>query len=124
MQSWERDYRTKRAVTCNQRGRPGPREAWQPKVENLGLLALGHEDVRRLDVAVGDAFRVRRRERVGDLDREVEELIRLERLAGDALLQRLALEQFHGDEALAVKLADFVDYTSPMPPAPGLAVTR
>ena len=29
----------------------------QSKVENLGMSALGHEDVRRLDVAVDNAFR-------------------------------------------------------------------
>ena len=40
----------------------------QPKVENLGVSALGDKDVRRLDVAVDDAFGVGGVERVGDLD--------------------------------------------------------
>ncbi len=40
----------------------------QPKIQNLGVSALGHEDVRRLDVAVNDALGVRGVERVGNLD--------------------------------------------------------
>jgi len=40
----------------------------QPKVENLGVAALGRKDVGRFDVAMDDAFRVRRIQRIGDLD--------------------------------------------------------
>ncbi len=45
----------------------------QSKIENLRVAALGNENIRRLDVAVNDAFRVRRVERVGDFNRQIQE---------------------------------------------------
>ena len=44
----------------------------QAEVEDLGVFALGDEDVRGLDVAVNDVTGVRRIESVGDLDPEGE----------------------------------------------------
>ena len=41
----------------------------QPKVKNFGVSAIGHKNIRRLDVAMHDALGVRRIERVGHLDR-------------------------------------------------------
>jgi len=41
------------------------------------LPALGNEDICRLDVAMGDPFRVRGLERVGDRNRKVEQLMGL-----------------------------------------------
>ena len=35
---------------------PASLDLRQPEIQNLGVSALGHEDVRRLDVAVDDAF--------------------------------------------------------------------
>ena len=55
------------AVTPD-RGRPLG-QLGQTEVEHLCLPGAGHEDVRRLDVAVHDAAGVRAVERVGDLDR-------------------------------------------------------
>ena len=43
----------------------------QPKVQYLRLTSLGDENIRRLDVAVDDAFGVGRIERIGDLHRQV-----------------------------------------------------
>ena len=48
-------------------------------------------------------------ERVGDLDAEVEDLIQLERLALDAVLERFAFQELHGDEVLALVFPDLVD---------------
>ena len=45
----------------------------QPKIQNLGVSALGDEDVGRLDVAVDDAFGVGGVERVGNLDGQSEQ---------------------------------------------------
>ena len=46
----------------------------QSEIENLGVPALGDENVRGLDVAVDDAFGVRGVERIGNLDGEREQL--------------------------------------------------
>ena len=56
------------------------------------MAAAGDEDVRRLDVAVDDPGGVRGIQRVGDLDAERQQRVDLERAAGDALLQRRALQ--------------------------------
>ena len=68
---------------------PGLLHLGQAEVEHLRLLALGDEDVRGLDVAVDDAALVRGVERVGDLDRRVEQTLERQRPAADAVLQRL-----------------------------------
>ena len=51
------------------------RKLGEPEVENLGAPALGDEDVRRLDVAVHDAFGMRCIECVGYLDCQTEQHI-------------------------------------------------
>ena len=61
----------------------------QPKVQNLRLATLGHENVRWLDVPMDYALRVGSVQRVGNLDRQVQQFVRLQRLAGKALLQGL-----------------------------------
>ena len=58
---------------------------------------------------MNDAFRVRGVESVRNLDGNVQSFLERNRLAGDALLQRLAFEQLHGDHRLAVVLGDFVN---------------
>ena len=45
---------------------PAAADFRQPEIENLGVPALGHKNIRGLDVAMDDALRVRRIERVGD----------------------------------------------------------
>ena len=70
----------------------------QPKIEHLCLPALGDKNIRGLNVAMDDSLAVRRLERVGDVDADFEQCVELHRLAVDAMLQRHALQQFHGDE--------------------------
>ena len=48
-------------------------ELRQTEIQDLRLAALVDEDVRRLDVAMDDAARVRRVQRVGDLNGQIEE---------------------------------------------------
>ena len=81
----------------------------QAEVENLGMTALGDKDIRRFDVAVDDAFRVRSVERVGNLNRQSEQNLRLHGSPGDAMLQRQAVQKLHDDERMAVLLPDLVD---------------
>ena len=48
----------------------GRRDLRQPEIKNFGMPALGDEDVRRLDVAMDDAFGVSGIQRIGNLDRQ------------------------------------------------------
>ena len=81
----------------------------RPKSRILAWPLLGDEDVCGLDVAVNDSLGVGGSECVGDFDSPVEHVIQWQGLAGDAMLQRGAFHVFHGDERLAVLIADFVD---------------
>ena len=58
---------------------------------------------------MNDPLLVRGVETIGDLNRQVENFLRLQRLARDALLQRLAFQELHHDEVLAFMRVDFVD---------------
>ena len=49
----------------------------QAEVQNLRLPSRGNENVRRLDVAVGDAFGVCRLQPVGDLNCDIQQRIDL-----------------------------------------------
>jgi hypothetical protein len=56
-------------VECANIGTPlANSPAAKTKIENLGVAALGDEDVRRLDVAVDNPCRVGRVKGIGDLD--------------------------------------------------------
>ena len=81
----------------------------QAEVQDLRVPALGHEGVRGLDVAVDDALGVSGVQGVGDLDRQLQQLRRLDGLARDAVLESLALQQLHADEGLAFVLVDVVN---------------
>ncbi len=58
---------------------------------------------------MNDAFGVRGVQSIGNLHRQCEQNIRLDGLSVDTVLQRHAIQKFHGDEAFAVLFADFVD---------------
>src|SRR5208282_5754444 len=75
------------------------------------MAALGDKDVRGLDVAVDNAFRVRGVQRVGNLDRQTEQNVGLHRPAGDTMLQRYTVEKLHDQEGMAILLPDFMDGT-------------
>jgi len=73
------------------------------------LSAFSDEDVGGFDVAVEDALCMRGIERVGDLNAQVEQVFGRQRPRGNAMSQRLALEQLHDDIGLALVFADVVE---------------
>ena len=73
------------------------------------MPALGREDVCRLDVAMDDALAVRRIQCIGNLNRQWQELLGIQRAIGDEVLERLAVEELHDHEGAAVLLAYVVD---------------
>ncbi len=89
-------------------GGGGGSDFCQSEVKNLGVPALGDEDVCRLDVAVHNALGMSCVQRIGNLDGETDQHIGLYRNPSDAMLQRQAVEKLHGDECLAVLLADVI----------------
>jgi hypothetical protein len=91
------------------RGGPLPLRFRQTEIENFCLAALRDEDVRRLDVAMNDLLLMRRVERVGNLNRQFEQVWHREGLAGNPVLQRAPFEQLHRDEPRLVVLADVVN---------------
>ena len=81
----------------------------QPKVQNLGVAALGDKYVCGLDVAVNDSLAVRGVQSIGNPNRQAQQHIGVHRLSGDAMLQRGAVQIFHGDERFAAVIVNFVD---------------
>ena len=90
-------------------GAGGARDFRQTEIENLGVAAIGDENVGGLDVAVDDSLAVRGIERIGYFDRQGEQAFELHRLAVNQMFQGLAAETLHHDEQMSVVLADFVD---------------
>ena len=73
------------------------------------MSTLGDKDVRGLDVAMDDAFGVGSVESIGNLDSDGEQRLQIHRTVADQVLQGVAVEELHGDERLAVLVADVVD---------------
>ncbi len=82
------------------------RGAGQAEVGDLDPAVVGEDDVLGLDVAVHDAGRVCRRERVEHRLEDVERLARGQDAAlAEHLAQRAALQVLHREEEQAVVLA-------------------
>ena len=73
------------------------------------MPSFGDKNIGRLDVAMHDALRVGRIERVGNLNRQTEQNFHLNRPSADAMLQRLAVQKLHGDECLPVMLVNLMN---------------
>ena len=56
-----------------------------------------------------DAFAVRGVQRVRHLNRQIQQAIQFHRRPGDHVLQRAAIQEFHGDERFSIRLADVVN---------------
>ena len=81
------------------------------EIQNLALAARRNEKVGWFDVAMNDAFRVRRVQGVADLNGKIQQLLQFDGARFDALLERAAFQKFHGDEGLAFVLANLVNST-------------
>ena len=79
------------------------------EIENFCRAVARAENVGGLDVAMDDAARVRGVERIGDFGGDLQQLLEMDRPARDAMLQRLAFEEFHHEEGVALIFADIVD---------------
>src|SRR5271157_2587588 len=104
----ERKCRGRGCAWCLQ----GPlREAHlrQAEVENLGVSALGYENIGGLDVAMNDARLMGGVQRIGDVNSQRQQQFRFQRTAADAMLQRHSIEKFHGNERSTVLLVNVVD---------------
>jgi hypothetical protein len=81
------------------------------EVENFGAIALRNKNVGGLDVAVHDAFCMRGIQSINNFDCQLKECFVIERVPFDGVLQSFALEILHGDEALRILFANFVNCT-------------
>ena len=84
-------------------------DAGEAEVEDFGLAGGGDEDVGGFDVAVEDAFAMGGFEGVGELSADFHEAGERGWMARVEAVERLAVEQLHDEEGLAVGLVDFVD---------------
>src|SRR5450755_4444334 len=73
------------------------------------MAAFRDKDVGGFDVAMHDALRVCGVEGIGNFHAERQDGLEIERLARDAVFQSYSVEEFHGDERLAVFLPYIVN---------------
>src|SRR6185369_13058582 len=85
-------------------------ELRQTEIQNLGVAALGDENICRLDIPMNDAVRMGGIERVGDLYSQVKQQWQWQWVVGNALSQSRAIQILHRDKALVLRLADFVNH--------------
>ena len=84
-------------------------ELRQPEVQHLQHALAGDHDVGRLEVPMNNAGGVGGGERVGDLHRVFQRLAEGQAFALDELVERLAIDPFHGDEVDAIRRTNVVD---------------
>ena len=81
----------------------------QPEIQHLHAAVARHHDVLRLQIAVDDPQRVRRRDPLGRLRGDIEQPAQRQRPAVDDGPEGFALHQLRDDVGLPVVLADIVD---------------
>ena len=81
----------------------------QSEIENLGVTALGDENIGGLDIAMDDLLGVRGLECIRDFDGQAEQQAQFDGTEGDAVFQRAAFQKLHRDKRLVFVLPDFVD---------------
>ncbi len=78
----------------------------QAEIENLQMAEPRQEKIGRLQVAMNDVGVVRRRERIGKLDSQIDEFFIVE---ATAVSKGVAFQQLHHQERSSVHLVDFVN---------------
>ena len=86
-----------------------PDQLGEPEIEHLDRAVGADDHVGRLEVAVDDAARVRRDERVRDGDGNPERLVQPHPLAWNERIQALAADILHHDEVVPVGRLDLVN---------------
>ena len=73
------------------------------------MAALGHKNIRRLDVAMDNSQRVGGIQAISNFDAEREQCLQFHGTVADDVLQRRAVEVLHDDERFAILLSDVVN---------------
>src|SRR6267154_6111976 len=81
----------------------------ETEIQNLDGPALDDTDIGWLDVTVHNSFFVRGVQRIGELNANLQNAWNRQRCIGQQLIQRLPLQQFHGDEGAPLVLLDGVN---------------
>ncbi len=89
--------------------RPNSTEFGQAEVQDFRRTTRGHKNVCRFYVAMHDAFRVCRFQRIGNLNAEFQNLFDRQWLVLDSLLERLPLQRLHSDKGAPINLTDVVN---------------
>ena len=81
----------------------------EAKIEHLDAALVVDHDVGGLEVAMDDSLVVRGREGVGKRVADVDDLVGGQAVSGDDAVERLALDELHGEEVDAAGLFNGVD---------------
>ena len=84
-------------------------ELGETEIEQLDLAVIRDHDVARFEIAMDDAGCVRAGQGVGDGDRILQNLGRLQAAARDDMVERAAGDELHHDEVGAILAADVVN---------------
>ena len=85
------------------------RHLGQPKVEDLGVTALRHQNVGWFNVTMNDPFTMRCIQRVGNLNPKRQDVLGVHWPPSDAVLQRHAIEELHYHKSTAIFFANVVN---------------
>src|SRR5690242_12799444 len=81
----------------------------QPEIQNLRVSTPGDEDVGRFNIAVNYAFGVSGFKSLRHFNRNFKQALEVHRPARDHILEGRSIKILHGDEGLALMLADLID---------------
>src|ERR1700723_1515166 len=85
------------------------RQFGQSEIQHLHRSALGQKNICRLDVAMDNTFRVRRIERIRQLNPPIQQPVHARRAHIQLMKERLALQQLHGNKRLVARSLDRIN---------------